>query len=318
MKKEGIRKIVALGLTGLLALGLTACGGAAGNTAGAGAGDTVAEATGETAEASASEAASETAEASAEGTKEAKGGTATDGAGTGTAGGGTFTVGFDQDFPPMGFIGDDGEFTGFDLELAAEAAKRMGKEVVYQPIAWDSKDAELDAGTIDCIWNGFTISGREDSYTWSDPYMDNTQVFVVRKDSDIKTSADLKGKTVEVQVDSSAQAALNEDENKDLSASFGTLQTSPDYDTALMDLDMGSVDAIAMDSTVAEYKITKGGMALRVLDEPFASETYGIGFKKGNEALRDEVNKVMKEMAADGTLKSISEKWFGKDVTTIK
>ena len=102
---------------------------------------------------------------------------------------------------------------------------------------------------------------------------------MVRKDSDIKTSADLKGKTVEVQVDSSAQAALNEDENKDLSASFGTLQISPDYDTALMDLDMGSVDAIAMDSTVAEYKITKGGMAFRVLDEPFASETYGIGFK---------------------------------------
>ncbi len=231
--------------------------------------------------------------------------------------GGTFTVGFDQDFPPMGFKGDNGEFTGFDLELAAEAAKRMGKEVVFQPIAWDSKDAELDAGTIDCIWNGFTISGREDDYTWSDAYMDNSQVFVVRSDSDIQTAADLAGKVVEVQADSSAEAALKEDANKDLAASFGTLQTTPDYNTAMMDLDMGSVDAIAMDSTVAEYKITSGGMDLRVLDEAFASEQYGIGFKKGNTELCDQVNAVMKEMAADGTLEEISNKWFGRDVTTI-
>ena len=232
--------------------------------------------------------------------------------------GGKFTVGFDQDFPPMGFVGDDGEFTGFDLDLAAEAAKRMGKEVVYQPIAWDSKDAELDAGTIDCIWNGFTISGREDSYTWSDAYMENSQVFVVKKDSGINTAADLAGKIVEVQADSSAEAALNEGENAALSATFGTLQTTPDYDTALMDLDMGSVDAVAMDSTVAEYKIKSGGMDLKVLDEPFASETYGVGFKKGNEALRDEVNNTLKEMAKDGTLKKISEQWFGTDVTIIK
>lgn len=234
-----------------------------------------------------------------------------------TADSGKFVVGFDQDFPPMGFKGDDGEFTGFDLELAAEAAKRMGKEVVFQPIAWDSKDAELDAGTIDCIWNGFTISGREDDYTWSEAYMDNSQVFVVRNDSDIKTAADLAGKVVEVQADSSAEAALKEEKNQELAASFGTLQTTPDYNTAMMDLDMGSVDAIAMDSTVAEYKITSGGMDLRVLDEPFASEQYGIGFKKGNTELCEEVGAAMKDMAADGTLAEISNKWFGRDVTTI-
>ncbi|MBR2187098.1 MAG: amino acid ABC transporter substrate-binding protein [Lachnospiraceae bacterium] len=234
------------------------------------------------------------------------------------SGGDKFTVGFDQDFPPMGFVGEDGEFTGFDLELAAEAAKRMGKTVVYQPIAWDSKDAELDSGTIDCIWNGFTISGREDSYTWSDAYMENSQVFVVKKDSGINTAADLAGKIVEVQADSSAEAALKEGDNAALAATFGTMQTTPDYDTALMDLDMGTVDAVAMDSTVAEYKITSGGMDLKVLDEPFASETYGVGFKKGNEALRNEVNDTLKAMAKDGTLKKISEKWFGTDVTIIK
>ena len=234
------------------------------------------------------------------------------------SGGDKFTVGFDQDFPPMGFVGEDGEFTGFDLELAAEAAKRMGKTVVYQPIAWDSKDAELDSGTIDCIWNGFTISGREDSYTWSDAYMENSQVFVVKKDSGINTAADLAGKIVEVQADSSAEAALKEGDNAALAATFGTMQTTPDYDTALMDLDMGTVDAVAMDSTVAEYKITSGGMDLKVLDEPFASETYGVGFKKGNEAFRNEVNDTLKAMAKDGTLKKISEKWFGTDVTIIK
>ena len=238
--------------------------------------------------------------------------------GSASATGNKLTVGFDQDFPPMGFVGEDGEYTGFDLELAAEVAKRLKKDIVYQPIAWDSKDAELDAGTIDCIWNGFTISGREDSYTWSDPYMENSQVFVVKKNSDIHSAADLEGKIVEVQADSSAEAALNEGENAALAATFAILQTTPDYDTAMMDLDMGTVDAIAMDSTVAEYKITSGGMDLVVLDEPFASETYGVGFKKGNTALRDEVNNTLKEMAADGTLKKISEKWFGTDVTIIK
>ena len=135
----------------------------------------------------------------------------------------TFTVGFDQDFPPMGFVGDDGEFTGFDLELAAEVAERLGKEIVYQPIAWDAKDMELDSGTIDCIWNGFTMTGREDNYTWSEPYMANKQVFVVKKDSGITTLEDLAGMTVDVQIDSSAEAALKEEENADLTGSFGAL-----------------------------------------------------------------------------------------------
>ena len=134
---------------------------------------------------------------------------------------GTFTVGFDQDFPPMGFVGDDGEFTGFDLEMAAEVAKRLNLTIAYQPIAWDAKDMELDAGTIDCIWNGFTMNGREDDYEWSKPYMKNNQVFVVRGDSDINSEADLAGKNVEVQTDSSAEAALND--NSELTSTFGSL-----------------------------------------------------------------------------------------------
>lgn len=226
-----------------------------------------------------------------------------------------FTVGFDQNFPPMGFVGDNGEYTGFDLELAQEVAKRLGKKFVPQPIAWDSKDMELESGNIDCIWNGFTMTGREDSYTWTKPYMENSQVFVVKKDSGIKTLADLSGKIVEVQTDSSAEKALQA--NKKLSATFGTLQTTPDYNTAFMDLEMGAVNAVAMDSVVAAYQIQQRNADFTILDEALAAEEYGVGFKKGNTSLRDQVQEQLNAMAADGTLKKISEKWFGKDVTTV-
>ena len=236
---------------------------------------------------------------------------------TAEAAGGTLIVGFDQDFPPMGFVGDDGQYTGFDLELAQEVADRLGLEFVPQPIAWDAKDMELSSGTIDCIWNGFTMNGREDDYTWSTPYMDNSQVFVVAADSGISTLADLAGKVVEVQTDSSAEAALKD--NAELSATFGTLQTTPDYNAAFMDLEMGAVDAIAMDVIVAGYQIEQRGESDKytILDETLSSEEYGIGFKKGNEELRDKVQGALDEMAADGTMAEISEKWFGRDVTTI-
>ncbi len=230
--------------------------------------------------------------------------------------GGKFTVGFDQEFPPMGFIGDDGQYTGFDLELAEETAKRLGLEFVPQPIAWDSKDMELESGNIDCIWNGFTIEGREDSYTWTSPYMDNAQVFVVRNGSGISSSADLAGKIVEVQMDSSGQKAL--EAKPELASTFKQLLTTPDYNTAFMDLEQGAVDAICMDVIVAGYQIAERNADMTILEETLASETYGVGFKKGNTELRDKVEKTLKEMAADGTLAKISEKWFTTDVTTIK
>ena len=229
--------------------------------------------------------------------------------------GGTLVVGFDQDFPPMGFLGDDGEFTGFDLELAQEVAKRLGLEYKPQPIAWDSKDMELESGNIDCIWNGFTMTGREDNYTWTEAYMANTQVFVVGKDSGIASQADLAGKVVECQVDSSAEAALKE--VPDLTATFKELLTTADYNTAFMDLEQGAVDAIAMDVIVAGYQIQQRNADFVILEDTLSAEEDGVGFKKGNTELRDKVQATLEEMAADGTLKSISEKWFGEDVTTI-
>lgn len=231
------------------------------------------------------------------------------------AAGGTLTVGFDQDFPPMGFVGDNGEYTGFDLNLAKEVASRLGLEYKAQPIAWDSKDMELESGNIDCIWNGFTITGREDDYTWTTPYMANKQVFVVANDSDIKSQADLAGKVVEVQADSSAEAALKE--NQDLANTFGQLLTTPDYNTAFMDLEQGAVDAVAMDVIVAGYQIKQRNADFKILDDSLSEEEYGIGFKKGNTELRDKVQGALEEMAADGTLAKISDEWFGEDVTTI-
>ena len=234
---------------------------------------------------------------------------------TAEAAGGTLIVGFDQDFPPMGFVGDNGEYTGFDLNLAKEVASRLGLEYKAQPIAWDSKDMELESGNIDCIWNGFTITGREDDYIWTTPYMANKQVFVVANDSDIKSQADLAGKVVEVQADSSAEAALKE--NQDLANTFGQLLTTPDYNTAFMDLEQGAVDAVAMDVIVAGYQIKQRNADFKILDDSLSEEEYGVGFKKGNTELRDKVQGALEEMAADGTLAKISDEWFGEGVTTI-
>ena len=229
----------------------------------------------------------------------------------------TFTVGFDQDFPPFGYVDENGEFTGFDLELAKEAAKRMDMEIKLQPIDWDSKELELSSGSISCIWNGFTMNGRENDYTWTESYMDNSQVFVVKSDSGIKTQADLAGKIVTAQTDSAALNALNGDDFKDLKASFKELLTCAQYNTAFMDLEAGAVDAVAMDIGVAKHQIEGKESKFTILDEPIVKEQYAIGFYKGNTEMRDKVQKALDEMAADGTFKKISEKWFGYDVCTL-
>ena len=174
---------------------------------------------------------------------------------------------------------------------------------------------ELESGNIDCIWNGFTMTGREDDYTWTEPYMANQQVFVVANDSDINSQADLAGKIVEVQADSSAEAAFKE--ATELTATFKELLTTADYNTAFMDLEQGAVDAIAMDVIVAGYQIQQRNADFKILDDSLSEEEYGVGFKKGNTELRDKVQSTLEEMAEDGTLQEVSEKWFSKDVTTV-
>lgn len=221
----------------------------------------------------------------------------------------TFTVGFDAEFPPYGYLDENGEYVGFDLSLAQEVCRRQGWTYVAQPIDWDSKDMELSSGTIDCIWNGFTMNGREDEYTWTVPYVDNSQVFVVAEDSGITSQADLAGKVVAVQADSSALAALKDEEQADLLNSFGGLQEYADYNTAFMDLEAGAVDAVAMDIGVAEYQISQRDAKFVILSDYLATEQYGIGFKLGNEALRDTVQATLMEMVEDGTFMKIATEW---------
>ena len=228
----------------------------------------------------------------------------------------TFTVGFDAEFPPYGYRDDNGEYVGFDLDLAAEVCKRQGWELVKQPIDWDAKDMELSSGAIDCIWNGFTMNGREDAYTWTEPYVDNSQVFVVAAASGVQNKEELAGKAVAVQKDSSALAALNDEENADniaLRDSFAQLIEYADYNTAFMDLEQGAVDAVAIDIGVAQYQIAQREAGKFVMlqgeDNKLAVEQYAVGFLKGNDELRDTVQKTLDEMAADGTFTQIAEKW---------
>ena len=224
----------------------------------------------------------------------------------------TFTVGFDADFPPYGFKDSaTGEYTGFDLELAAEVCARNGWQLVKKPINWDAKDMELNSGAIDCIWNGFTINGREKDYTWTEPYVDNSQVVLVKANSSIKTLADLAGKVVAVQTDTPVQKALKEDGDKAaLGKTFKKLLTTPTYNNAVMELEAGAVDAVAMDIGVAQKKLADTKDAFRMLDEKIMTEKYGIGFKLGNTGLRDKVQATLKAMVKDGKAAEISGKWF--------
>lgn len=229
----------------------------------------------------------------------------------------TFTVGFDAEFPPYGYKDVDGEYVGFDLSLAEEVCKRNGWKCVKQPIDWNSKDMELKTGSIDCIWNGFTMNGREQDYTWSSAYVDNSQVVIVKADSGIRSLEELAGKMVIVQADSSALAAFEgedaEEKNKELAASFADLQQVSDYNSAFMNLESGVADAICMDIGVANYEIAARGNQYVMLEEHVSSEQYGIGFKLGNTELRDIVEQTLQEMLEDGTFLQIAEEW---DLTT--
>lgn len=227
----------------------------------------------------------------------------------------SFTVGFDAEYPPYGYKDDNGEYTGFDLELAQAVCDLMGWELIKTPIEWESKDLELESGSIDCIWSGFTINGREDLYAWSYPYVDNSQVIVVAEDSGITDLDGLSGKIVGVQAASAALELLKEDQ-ADLAATFGTLQEFADYNTAFVELQAGSIDAVAMDIGVAQYQI-KEREGYVILDEELNSEQYGIGFRLDDEELRDTVNEALLALVEDGTVAELAEKYELSDMVCL-
>ncbi len=221
----------------------------------------------------------------------------------------TLTVGFDQGYPPYGFVGDDGEYTGFDLDLAAEVAERNGWSLELSAIDWDAKDALLSSGSINCIWNGFTMEDREDDYTFSEPYMLNEQVIVVKSDSGIADSAALAGKTVMTQVDSAALDVL-EGDAADLAATFagGAPQTISDYNNAFMQLESGMVDAVACDLSIANYQMSAKPDTYTIIDT-LSSEHYAVGFKQGDEDLAATVTATLKAMYEDGTVQELCDKY---------
>ena len=228
---------------------------------------------------------------------------------------GKFVLGLDATFKPMGYTNDEDEIVGFDIDVAEEVCKRMGVELVKESINWETKEQDLDAGRIDCIWNGMSVSpSRAEAMNLSEPYMKNSMVFVVPADSDAKTMADLSNKVIGVQNGSTAQEILNA---SDIAGTI-TEQAMATNIEALQQMELGIVDAVFLDSIVANYEITSAGKDYVVLPDGLEEEEYAIGFRKNDQKLRDEVQKILGEMKADGTLGEISTEWFGSDITTVK
>ena len=298
-----MKKFAALFLAGVMAASLAACGGSSAASTAASEAEKVEEAVQEAAEEVTEEMG---AEAAAEADAQAADAAAAEEAVA--EGGREFIVGFDAEYPPYGYLDmATNDYTGFDLELAQELCNRRGWTLVKKPINWDNKDAEIDSGSIDCIWNGMTYTGREALYTWSDPYVNNSIVMCVLADSDIQSLADLAGKVVITQTESSAQTALEGEELAALRATFADLQLNPSYNTCFQDMQAGAVDAIAVDIGVAQYQMKNNPDKFRILDEEVSKEQYAIAFKLGNEELRDQVQETYDEMLADGTVLEIAQ-----------
>ena len=225
-------------------------------------------------------------------------------------------IGLDDEYAPMGFKNEQNEIIGFDVDLAKEAAKRLGSEVEFKAIDWNSKEAELKSGRIDIIWNGLDITPeRQENMLFSEPYMDNRQIVFVKKDNDqgIKAEADLSGKSVGTQAGSTAKAYIDKAEG--LKEGFKEFKTYGDYVSAFMDLENGRIDALVCDEIVGRYAMSKQGDKFEALDVTIGPVSqFGIAFRKDDTALRDKVQGVFDEMVKDGTAGKISQQWFGADL----
>ena len=239
---------------------------------------------------------------------------------------GTLVLGLDDAFPPMGYKDTEtGDIIGFDIDIAKEVCSRLGIELKLQPIDWNNKQSELENGNVDCLWNGFSKTPeRDEQFNLSIPYMKNEQIILVKTDSDYQALEDLAGKTIGVQADSSAESALEAEENKEFKDSLGEIVKIEDYAMAVLEIQNGTIDAISIDEVVARFYLNNDPDAYRILSDSdgnalsLATEDYVIGFRKSDNALKEKVEEALREMSSDGTMKTISEKWFGEDVTTVE
>ena len=228
---------------------------------------------------------------------------------------GQLVLGLDVGFPPMGFIDESSEIVGFDIDMAQEVCNRLGVSLVKLGINWDTKEDTLSNGTIDCIWNGMSVTpARAESMNLSEPYMKNEMIFVVSGSSDAKGMRDLKGRTVGVQSGSTAEELL---EASELYADVTAVLFETNQEL-LQELKQGGVDVALVDSVAAYYFIFSSDEPFFILPDSLGEEEYAIGFRKGDQALRDKIQEIIGEMKADGTLGQISKKWFGSDITTVR
>ena len=225
---------------------------------------------------------------------------------------GYMIVGLDDTFAPMGFRDNDGNLVGFDVDLANEVGERLGIEVRFQPIDWDAKVLELNAGTIDMIWNGLTITeSRLEEMAFSNAYLANTQMVMIKSGSDITNISDLTGLKLGVQISSAAEDAVNA---SDIVDDLGELIKFDTYNAALLELQNGTVDAVVIDEIMGRYIMSQNVGLYEALEDNFGEEEYGIGFRLESTNLRDKINEILNEMIADGTAAEISENWFDEDI----
>lgn len=223
-------------------------------------------------------------------------------------------IGLDDNFPPMGFRDESGNLVGFDIDLAQEASKRLGVPVEFKPIDWDSKEAALKSKQVDLLWNGLTITDeRSQQIAFSKPYMHNQQLLVVRADSPITNREGLAGKILGTQEGSSSIDAL--EKNMDFQKSLSEVKKYGDFVNAFMDLEIGRIDGVLVDSVVGRYYMTKKPGQFKVIDDQMGDEQFGVGLRKDDNLLREKLNDVLKQMSEDGTMTKLSQKWFNEDIT---
>ena len=234
--------------------------------------------------------------------------TNTDGDATATR---TFVMGVDAEYPPFSYLGEDGQYTGFDVEVCKAVCDLLGWDLQVFGVNWDQKLVQLDAKECDCVWSGMTIldSMKEAGYVISTPYYDNTQVIMVKEGSDIKSSADLAGKVVAVQLGTSGEALLADGGDlADLAATFADLTTCDSFLKCFTELGGGAVDAVIVDKPVA-VSYAESNKGFTVLDEGLGAEQYGIAFRAGDEELCATVEDAVAQLVANGTYAEIAAKY---------
>ena len=232
----------------------------------------------------------------------------------------SLTVGFDNTFVPMGFEEKNGDYAGFDIELAQYVSKKLGITVHFQPIDWDMKETELQNGTIDAIWNGYSATNeRREKVAFTIPYMQNTQILVVKKTSGIHSASDMTGKVLGAQNGSSGM--LDFEEHPEVlknRVKGGDADQYQSVNEAIIDLKNDRIDALLIDRVYADYYLTTEGIAdeYDTIPSGFESESFAVGVRPADKQLLEALNQAFKELYQEGIFQQISQKWFGEDVAT--